>query len=160
MPITEIIPYLLVIVVISLMLAPVVWMAPSPRDRQLAALRQRAILEGLRPELRERPAELPWVEQRQLMSYVLVASGREKDPTPRRCWVNQRGDWSGSPPVPPQLQELPAGVLLVELAGPVARAYWLEAGKPDDVARIRTVLAGLQSPTGTTPESDRSPSAG
>jgi len=38
---------------------------------------------------------------------------------------------------------LPADVLMVELAGPLAGAYWLEGGTTEDVAAIHAVLASL-----------------
>ena len=55
---SEWIMILVVIAAISLAAAPIYWLRPSPRQRQLARLREHALKLGLRPELRTPPAAL------------------------------------------------------------------------------------------------------
>lgn len=70
---------LFVIAAISLAVAPVYWMRPSARQRQLARLREHALKLGLRPELRTTPPGLRHAgDGDKLMKYQ---------------WHRPEGDW-------------------------------------------------------------------
>jgi hypothetical protein len=103
-------------------------------------MREKVMAEGMRPELRPAPRELPAMVGEKLMSYSLTRSERLRNPPPRRCWKLGDDGWSGFEPVPACLAELPRGSLLVELHDNAARLYWTEAGSSEDILVIKRVL--------------------
>ncbi len=72
---------LFVVAAISLAIAPVYWMRPSARQRQLARLREHALQLGLRPELRDTPPGLRQVAE------------ADADRLMKYQWHRPEGDW-------------------------------------------------------------------
>jgi hypothetical protein len=148
----------ILVVTVSLAIAPVYWMRPSPRQRQLARLREYAIGKGLRPELSTVPAALRLAGyEDKLMKYQwyrpLEAWPREgkcwlamaaKDSAPRKTfsWPRELGYLPGPDTLLTGLDKgAPESLFAVE-AGPAGLGfYWHESG---DSARIDEILALLQ----------------
>jgi hypothetical protein len=120
-------------------------MQPSPRQRQLAALRQAAVLAGLR--VRVRPGE-PRVD------YVLAWRSDDLDGTRATDFVADRaggGEWSlarRSGPSEQALREalagLPAGVDRVSGGADGLVASWQERGDAAAAQSVARVLARLR----------------
>ncbi|MEH6549679.1 MAG: hypothetical protein V7711_09425 [Pseudomonadales bacterium] len=150
-------PWILAVVVISLMLAPVVWMLPSPRQKQLTRLRAHALQLGVRPELRKPPQELAHLVGSQVMRYVL----ERNDLSPRlrnkllRWVILRRIDENNSngfsttqahllsSELELMLADLPETVMMIELIGGSARIYWREQGTEATVDTLAQTMQTL-----------------
>ena len=141
-----------VVLAISVAIAPVYWMRPSARQRQLARLREYALTLGLRPEL----STVPEAMQRagyadRLMKYqwhrptgdwprhgdvwlalLLPADG----PKQKCCWPD-RGQLGGPDVLLQALQEeMPEGLFAIEASPLGLGFYWHEAGDSDRVDQL------------------------
>lgn len=146
-----------IVLAVSLAIAPIYWMRPSPRQRQLARLREYALSLGLRPEL----TTVPEVMQRagyegRMMKYQLhrpsgdwpreggtwLALLQPADgPEQRFVWPD-RGDLKGPDDLlRPLQQELPEGLFAIEASPSGVGFYWHEAG---DNARVDRFFQLLQ----------------
>lgn len=157
---------IVVVVSISLAIAPIYWMRPSDRQRQLARLRTHALSLGLQPELREVPTALRlagWDDK--LMRYQRYRPGTDW-PRGGPCWLAMRagpktGDegfvWAqevgyrdGPAALLTSLQDLARlGLIAVEVGPAGLGFYWHEKGGPDTidtlVAALDPWLAGYQA---------------
>jgi hypothetical protein len=145
-----------IVVAVSLAIAPVYWMRPSPRQRQLARLREYALTLGLRPELSSVPEALARAGHTEnLIKYQWhrpagdwprdgghwLALQSKDAPAAGLSW-SDRGDARG----PDDLlalnpDPLPDGLFAIE-AGPTGVGfYWHEAG---DKSRVDELFALLQ----------------
>ena len=153
---SEWIMILVVIAAISLAIAPVYWMRPSPRQRQLARLREHALQLGLRPELRATPLALRHTGcDDKLMKYQWH---RPEGNWPRHgeSWLaaQQGGEGAKIFTFPPaQGYQSGPDVLLAELQGPVPESlyaieadpsgvgfYWHESGDNSRVDELYRLL--------------------
>lgn len=139
-----------VVVTLSLAVAPVYWMRPSPRQRQLARLRQYALSLALRPELRDVPPPLQQLSGEQKL--MLYQWHRPDEDWPRDgdkwlalgpdfTWLTSSGYQPGSDQLLEELRMgVPEGLYAVE-AGPAGvGVYWHESGSEDRVDSLQRIL--------------------
>ncbi len=156
MPLESLYPYFLVIGVISLMIAPVLWMQPSPRQKQLAALRAKAMALGLSPQIAKRPSEVSQTEADTVAKYSLLLRENRKTLIMQRLayrplykdegvisgWLDQ-DDNAAEPAIAQMLSLLPNSSYLVELMGNSVSLYWKEQGEEQDLKIIYSVFSDL-----------------
>ena len=149
---------LLVVVSVSLIVGPIVWMRPSPRQRQLARLRSYALSLGMRPEQMPVPKALQhYGYPSTLLKYRMQGHG-VRWPEEGASWlaftvpgeaagglrwytgdVYQRG--------PESLLEgvtntsLPKGLCAIEADINGVGIYWHEAGDTGQVDELRRLIA-------------------
>lgn len=111
---------------------PLLWLRPSPRERRLGRLRQRAYRHGMRVELRRLPGRDVAAEER------VSAGGTPRD-TSRECAAYI---WS----LAGRLRMLPGlRILRGDLGSSAGIAGWsFEAGKRPADARLDTLLEALR----------------
>ena len=151
---------LLVIGAVSLALAPVYWMLPSPRQRQLARLRSHALSLGLRPEQQPLPRVLraagyaedmvryrwatplpEWPDDGpRWLAFIDAASGGKQER--RLVWLRSRGYSAGPDTLLVALEEtdIAGGPVAVEAGPGGVGVYWHEAGDCDQVDRLFSLL--------------------
>ncbi len=148
-----------IIAAVSLAIAPIYWLRPSPRQRQLARLREYALSLGLRPELCSAPAVLRLAGfGDKLMKYQWYRPGQSW-PRHGERWLAMSGgspdragsfSWPrevGCRPGPDSLLASLDGAALVQLfaveAGPEGIGfYWHESG---DSTRVDEIFSLLQA---------------
>jgi hypothetical protein len=147
---------LVVIAAISLAVAPIYWMRPSPRQRQLVRLREHALQLGLHPELRATPAGLRHAGcGDKLMKYQWHR--------PEGSWPRHGDNWLAVKQgtgetntfffAPAEGYQSGPDVLLAELQGPVPESlyaieadpsgigfYWHESGDNSRVDELYRLL--------------------
>ena len=138
--------YFLIALVVLVALSPLISMMPSRRQRQIASLRQRAVLCGMTVQLREF-AEKP--ADGELRPYY----GRHRQRGDRRgvasAVYRHNGDcWHASPGTIPAalsalLERLPVGVSRVCEDVQSVGLFWDERGEETDVERINEILQEL-----------------
>lgn len=142
-----------IVMAVSLAIAPIYWMRPSPRQNQLARLRSSALGLGLRPELREapKPMRLAGFDEK-LMRYHWYKP-TENWPRSGPCWlaIRENGcfDWGrevGLSEGPQDLLEslnagAPEQLHGVEIGPAGLGFYWHESG---DEQRLENIVDLLQ----------------
>ncbi len=138
-----------IVLAVSLAIAPIYWMRPSPRQRQLARLRDHAVRLGLRPEISSVPeAMLQAGYQAKMMKYQwhrpdgdwprdggnwLALLEPAEGPGQAFRWP-ARGDLAGPDLLlQPLLGSPPEGLFAIEAGPRGVGFYWHEAG---DSARV------------------------
>ena len=153
--------YLIILLVIALVVAPVFWIMPSPRQKRQARLRQLALQQGLQLKVCDLPqthrAAIRREAPRHGMLYRLPWPGRERTELAylrqgeMLCLRTAEGvEWRGDPParvlqaIEARLRELPQPVkaLAVSLQG--IGCYWTEQGDEALVESIAGVLHELR----------------
>lgn len=141
-----------VVLAVSLAIAPIYWMRPSARQRQLARLREYALTLGLRPELTSVPEAMRRAGYpEKLMRYqwhrpsgdwprhggTWLALLKPADGPRQQFGWPERGQESGPDGLLEVFQEqLPEGLFAIE-ASPVGLGfYWHEAGDSDRVDQL------------------------
>ena len=142
--------YLIVILVVAVALAPLSHFVPSKRQRAVARMREHAAVSGLFVEFRQLPssdspsrgAPDPAIDG--IIYYgKRLAPARGGSPV-RGRWLRQDGIWrslKGPVPVPPMLEELPAGVLAASADEGSCGIYWRESGGEPEVEQIVEVIS-------------------
>lgn len=124
--------WLIIAVIMIVAFGPILWLMPSPRERRLSSLRQRAYRLGMRVEMRRMPATDVAPEDR------VTAGGRPRD-TSRDCAVYLHS-------LSRRLRVLPTGWRVLRHGdGSEALPGWcFEAGRRPDHDRLREMLAVLE----------------
>lgn len=123
--------WLIIIGILIVAFGPLLWLMPSPRERRLARLRQRAYRHGMRVELRRLPRHDVTPEER------VTAGARELDVTRETAaYVH---------PLAPRLRMLPALRVLRHGDGTSAAAGWaFQAGRRPEHPRLPAALEALE----------------
>lgn len=131
--------WIIIAVIFVVAFGPLLWLRPSPRERRLARLRQRAYQCGLRVELRRLPRPDVAAEER------VSAGGRERD---------VRAQYAAYlSPLPARLRHLPRWRLLRHGDGSTALPGWsFEPGKRPDHDRLGAALDAVRDVVAALPE--------
>lgn len=131
--------WIIIGVIFVVAFGPLLWLRPSPRERRLARLRQRAYELGLRVELRKLPRRDVAAEER------VSAGGRPRDTT---------ADYAAYiSPLASRLRRLPGWRLLRHGDGMQALpGWWFEAGRRPDHDHLDASLAVLTDELTALPE--------
>ena len=142
--------YLIVILVVAVALAPLSHFVPSKRQRAVARMREHAAVNGLFVEFRQLPSSegsSRGTSDAAVDGVIYygkrLAPARGASPV-RGRWLRQDGAWrslKGSGPVPPMLEQLPAGVLAASADEGSCGIYWRESGDEMEVAQIVEVIS-------------------
>lgn len=144
------------VVAVLFVIGPVMAMRPSPRQKQLARLRQAAIASRMRVRVEGRPGAAPGARP-DAVSYGMAwpledlervrGSELRAERTGEGAWRLEvlRGSVSknGSDALSSALALMPARVGTVIVSGSGLAAYWDERGTEADVKRIAESLHGL-----------------
>jgi len=138
--------YLLILLGLAVVIAPLMSAMPSKVQRQKAAIRDQARQHGLRVSIRP-PPDIPprfrFVPDSELVCYErmlpksLQATGR------RCCYVRLDGVWQSifDDLTPPDwVTRLPQGALVAELSERNVSIFWDERGGPDDLSRLHQAI--------------------
>lgn len=151
--------YVIAVFVTVMVLAPVLWMMPSPRQRRQERMRARARSLGLDVRLGELPqtrrARVRREDTRQGVSYRLPAAGaRSGGSALLLCRENAASPWESvsgealSAELQPLLEAFaaaaPGDVVAMELSPLGIAAFWRESGDVDAVERLHAALIGLR----------------
>jgi hypothetical protein len=140
--------YAIIILVVTLALAPLWHFMPSKRQRHQAKMREAAALAGLFVEFRDLPlsaerlARLP-ASERQLLFYGCRLKASRKAPRERCAWYRERGEWVSSPPrlAPPDLAtKVPESVLALSASEDSCGLFWREEGDENLVREMAVLL--------------------
>ncbi len=124
--------WIVIALIMLVAFGPLLWLRPSPRERRLGRLRQRAYGHGMRVELRRLPGQDLAAEER------VSAGGKPRD-TSQECAAYI---W----PLARRLRMLPGlRMLRGDAGGSAGAAGWsFEAGKRPADARLDTLLEALR----------------
>jgi hypothetical protein len=151
-------PYLLMIGVLSLVVGPIMWMQPSPRQKELVQMRMDARAQGLSPQIVPRPEQITQVESDTVAKYSYYLRENKRTIvrtkqifTPRYNDAGLITGWRDEKEhlVTGELAEvmakLPQSSYLLELVGNSASLYWKEAGGVDQLKIISGTFLQLLS---------------
>lgn len=138
--------------VVAFMLAPIIWILPSPRQRRQSLIRDKARQLGLQvrvtPLPQTRRQRVRKESQVQVVSYTRPIHCRQPG-APWRQWLtaveeeeNTLDLLSATPAAVRQhLDELPSGGILLEYTGLGLAFYWQELGaQPDTITALSSAL--------------------
>jgi hypothetical protein len=137
--------YLLIILVVCVALSPLIAMKPSPRQRQIAGLREAAALNGLYVELRDPPLG---GDGRPQAFYGCRRGKEHPKPASDVLYCREGDDWTaregaGSAAKFALLAGLPETVNLASEDRRGAGVYWDERGDSEEVRSIAETLKAL-----------------
>jgi hypothetical protein len=142
-------PYLLMIGVFSLLIGPIMWMQPSPRQKELAQIRMDALVQGLSAQIVPTPVQITQIESDTVAKYSYCL--RENKRTIIRTKqiftpaYNHAGLITGwrddkeqivTGELAEVMAQLPQSSYLLELVGNSASLYWKETGGVDQLKII------------------------
>ncbi|WP_145999211.1 hypothetical protein [Oceanicoccus sp. KOV_DT_Chl] len=148
--------YIIIVVVMAVVLSPIFWMMPSPKQKRQMQLRQHAMNLGLqvkicdlpqteRAKVRREPVvqgviyRLPWrSKQRDVFQHIVQRSDLETEPFQK---AGSR-DWQTL--VGATLAALPDTVVAIEYATAGLAIFWREQGDVDFVESLKRQLQQLQ----------------
>ena len=137
---------------VAVVVAPLWSALPSPRQRRLARLRARARALGIQvslPPLPQVPARFQ-VDTGLERACYSVRHGLAGFDDRSMMWVKSSECWAAAAAadsVPAMLEDLPEGVDVVELKGPVLRIFWSEIGEEEAVDVMADAVKQLQLPS-------------
>lgn len=154
--------WLVVFIVVALILAPVMWMMPSPAQKRQIRLRERARVLGLMVNIVDLPQthreKIRKVPKQQGVSYSLRIARQKGRQRPN--WFVWREEPQGEPDTedkPPQAileqlpllrEQMPADMVGVESNELGYSAYWREYGDSDKVDAIAALLQRVRELAG------------
>lgn len=160
------VPILIIILAVALVVGPVMWLSPSPRDTRLSRIRTRATALGMqvswvsREALWGRPAlpdgveelvfyRLPWARQEQAATcdhWGLVKQNYRHERFIADYWLWQPGlaPPSNWPVLSDYLRALPAGMVACEARPQGVALGWRELGDLDQVEAVHGQLQRLR----------------
>lgn len=131
--------------VIAFVLGSALAMRPSPRQRRIARLRERAFGEGLRVQLRPGEAEVDYLLSWRSVDAASAAQLRvEADRADGEAWQFTTQGVASSALVRDALASFPACVRRVAVHAEGLAARWEEGGSEDDVAALAQGLRALR----------------
>ena len=126
--------YLIVILALGVIIAPLLAARPPPREREIARLRERARTQGLAVSLWE-PPEVPprfrFQRPHHLACYRLARAPAAPDIAPRGLFVRTDAGWQTREvggAIPDLLTTLPEGAVIVLAGSDDVRVFWDERG--------------------------------
>ena len=136
--------YLLILVVMALAVAPLLHFVPSPKQRRISAMRERAALGGLFVEFRDLPvvgnsAQLPQPPKGSVIYYARRLPPPRGKTERRAIWLKRGEAWQGSQlgaELPAELEDIADIAMAVSLENGSCGVYWQEQGDEEDVERI------------------------
>lgn len=144
--------YFLIVLGLGLVLAPVMWLRPSPRDKQLQRLRQRAVEKGLRVNLGAMPQRqgsvkagdqfdtacylLPWPKQQ------LIQAEKAARQT-QAIFRGTDGVWRDAG-LGDLLSDLPDSAQVVDVNVEGVCVYWRETGTETRVDELAEFLRRIR----------------
>ncbi|ROS00313.1 hypothetical protein EDC56_2959 [Sinobacterium caligoides] len=146
--------YIVIILVIIMAISPVIWMRPSPRQKQLVRLREHAAKMHMQVSIRTLPPRLQRRHDNPTMTCYLTNHPRNKQADtdkPRPLWyvsvVDAGFEWIGKPDL--MIQEalqrlcatLPKGCCYLEAEQGFVGVYWLEQGTEERVDKIASIIS-------------------
>lgn len=161
--------YLLILLAFALIVSPLMWMRQSPRQKQVAALRKEAGMQGLSvklchaPDAREGEGrldhmsyKLPWLpnttpsEQPRMENWVLVRRLRPgyhgyDSPWSPWQWLAREANNVLYPALGDAVDALPASVMAIQPDTDGVAVIWKEDGTIDDVGMIKQHLMALRN---------------
>jgi hypothetical protein len=142
-------PYLLMIGVFSLVVGPIMWMQPSPRQKELAQIRMDARVQGLSAQIVPTPVQITQIESDTVAKYSYYLRENKRTIirtkqmfTPHHNEAGLITHWRDEKEqiVTGELAEvmaqLPQSSYLLELVGNSASLYWKETGGVDQLKII------------------------
>jgi hypothetical protein len=151
-------PYLLIIGVFSLVVGPIMWMQPSPRQKELAQIRLDARAQGLSPQIVPTPEQLTQIESDTVAKYSYTSRESKRSIiltkqifTPQLNKAGVITAWSDatgqvvSGELAKVMAQLPQSSYLLELVGNSASLYWKESGGVEQLKIISDTFLQLLS---------------
>ncbi|MEY3017293.1 MAG: hypothetical protein RL336_428 [Pseudomonadota bacterium] len=144
--------YLIIALVVAVVIGPVLWLKPSPREKQLQRLRRCAHSEGLRVHLRAVPpnhGDGPRVVEPAIMAYIRPWSEQERKSSLPATFTLPclQGDWqsyrSKGIVGDELLRALPDSCRLLEVSEEGLLIYWRERGDESRVKQLRTTMEDI-----------------
>lgn len=144
--------YLIIALVVAVVIGPVLWLKPSPREKQLQRLRKCAHSEGLRVHLRAVPpnhGDGPRVVEPAIMAYIRPWSEQERKSVLPATFTMPfvQGEWqayrSKGLVGDDLLRELPDSCRLLEVSAEGLLVYWRERGDELKVLQLRKTMEGI-----------------
>ena len=153
-------PLFIILFAVALVVGPVMWLKPSQRDRNLAALRGRAAKGGMTVEMKPLPAALgegtaavyfsrwqdprrlqtDWILELQRVSHEMHFSGRWD-------WRNGRSaPEKAQPLLREMLEELPRDACAVVASRGGLGIQWQEGGGNGGISALEAALAKYRPP--------------
>lgn len=136
--------FLLVLFVIALAIAPLLNFLPSPRQREIARMREYAAVHGLFVEFRHAPSEAAVPGSvRNLIYYGKRLPSSRADTVELATWTRAPAGWRSvgrRVPVPAPLLELSLEVVAASVDQFSCGVYWIESGGEAGVEQIRQTL--------------------
>lgn len=148
--------YLLILVILGVVAAPVMWLRPNGRQKQIAALREVARAEGLNVGLKPVPSLFPPHSRTMNMDIAVYAlawteAAQKRDKIPPNCisGLGPDGAWllhrfQQPEAVGTLLSSLPDSTQVLELNRGGISVYWREKGTPDGVRTMAKTLKDLR----------------
>lgn len=158
MSIENLFPYLLMIGVFSLVVGPIMWMQPSPRQKELAQIRMDARGQGLSPQIVPTPEQITQIESDTVAKYSYYLRENKRTIirtkqifTPHHndagliiAWHDEK-EQVVTGELAEVMAQLPQSSYLLELVGNSASLYWKEAGGVDQLKIISETFLQLLS---------------
>ena len=150
--------YLFILFIIALAMAPLWHFLPSKGQRKAARMREQAALQGLFVELRKLPgaetvAELSPGARGMVIYYGKRLPATRDDRVLSGNWVVGSDGWRSVGkrlPVPPEFQQLPAGILGAGVDRSSCGIYWTEAiGQQGETAAEEAIVGQITQVLGT-----------
>ncbi|MEM1111102.1 MAG: hypothetical protein AAGI11_04260 [Pseudomonadota bacterium] len=137
---------LLILAIVAVALAPLLHFLPSKRQKQQAAMREKAALAGLFVEFRNLPevgnsAQMPQPPKGSVIYYAKRLPPSRSREMRRGAWLRRGEMWQGltaGSGLPPALARLPESIMAVSLEEGSCGVYWQEQGELEDVDVIAT----------------------
>ena len=138
--------YVLIVLGLAVVIAPLMSAMPSKSQRAKAALRDQARACNLRVSLRPLPpipARFRFESDYEFACYEKRLSPHLKLPSRDERFVSVDGEWSptkGVSPVPKWLSALPSGAVFVELSEHTVSIFWNEEGGADGLHMLSQAI--------------------
>lgn len=144
--------------VFSLVVGPIMWMQPSPRQKELAQIRMDARGQGLSPQIVPTPEQITQIESDTVAKYSYYLRENKRTIirtkqifTPHHndagliiAWHDEK-EQVVTGELAEVMAQLPQSSYLLELVGNSASLYWKEAGGVDQLKIISETFLQLLS---------------
>lgn len=142
------IPALIILFVVAVALVPLVQFAPSKRQRELAALRELAAVNGLFVEFREIPGRPEFRKHAGSDVGTIIYYGKrlppgQREPRKPSHWVTHDGRWQAVgnwQALPEPVASLSMPLLAASVDDESCGVYWVERDSTDEVEEICQAL--------------------
>lgn len=151
--------WLLIIFCLAVVVSPLLWMKSSPRQQHITACRKKARDLSINVNLRRRPDALedearidtvyywlPWLEAKNIQSWVLHCSSRRgwESPFEKWRWINNEAQSDWYEIISNCLARLPDGITAIQLSKEGIGLVWDERGDIESIEKIHISLLDLR----------------